>query len=250
MSFIKGFIMSLGMYSIIPVPKKSWDDKCMHVLIPALPLVGVLIGFLWYGLSFVVSSLPFPLMIKSIFILFIPFILSGFIHLDGYMDTADAVFSRRSIDEKKRILKDPHVGAFAVIALAGLILFQFGAVYTIIESQKDLLIFVLIPVVSRCIAGIAALRLKSVFETGYIKSYKKGTKIGHTVFICILIALCGTVAWLMLGITALPLLAAVATGIITTCYLYKQFQGISGDLSGCIITVSELAALLCMAVVP
>ena len=163
------------------------------------------------------------------------------------MDTADAVFSRRSIDEKKRILKDPHIGAFAVIALVGLILFQFGAVYTIVESQKDLLIFILIPVVSRCIAGITALRLKPIFETGYIKSYKQGTKIGHTVFICILIALCGTVAWLLLGITALPLLAAVAAGIITACYLYKQFQGISGDLSGCIITVSEFAALLCMA---
>jgi len=247
MSFIKGFIMSLGMFSIIPVPKKSWDDKYMQMVIPALPLVGALIGFLWYGLSFAVSSLPVPLMIKSIFILFTPFILSGFIHLDGYMDTADAVFSRRSLDEKKRILKDPQVGAFAVIALVGLMLFQFGAVYTIVESQKELLIFVLIPIVSRCIAAIAALRLKSVFETGYVKSYKQGTKIGHTVFICILMGLCGTIAWLMFGITALPLLAAVAAGIITACYLYNQFQGISGDLSGCIITISELAALLCMA---
>jgi len=247
MRIIKGFIMSLGMFSIVPVPKSSWDDKYAAIVTPALPPVGLLIGVLWYGLSFLLSISQIPLIIKSALILFIPFVLSGFIHVDGYMDTADAVFSRRSIDEKKRILKDPHTGAFAVIALAGLLLFQFCAVYTIIDSQKELMIFAMIPVVSRSVAGIAALRLKPVFETGYVASFKTGTKTGHTVFICVLVILCCASAWLTLGVTALPLLAGIAAGIIAVCYLYRQFQGISGDLSGCIITVSEFAALLCMA---
>jgi len=246
MRIIKGFIMSLGMFSIIPVPKSSWDDKYASLVTPALPPVGLLIGVLWYGLSFPLSISNVPLIIKSVVILFIPFFLSGFIHLDGYMDTADAVFSRRSTDEKKRILKDPHTGAFAVIALVGLILFQFCAVYSIIDAQKGLLIFVLIPVVSRGLAGISALRLKPLFETGYVASFKSGAKTGHTVFICVLVALCCASAWLTLGITALPLLAGIAAGIIAVCYLYRQFHGISGDLSGCIITVSEFAALLCM----
>jgi len=249
MRIIRGFIMSLGMFSIMPVPKSSWDDKYSSLVIPALPVVGLLIGLLWYGISFALSISHIPLMIKSAVILCIPFVLSGFIHLDGYMDTADAVFSRRSEDEKKRILKDPRTGAFAVITLVGLMLFQFCAVHTIIDMQKELLTFAFIPVVSRCVAGIAALRLKPVFEAGYAYSFRTGAKNGYTIFICVLMILCCTVAWLTLGITASPLFAGVAAGIITACYLYKQFHGISGDLSGCTITVSEFAALLCMVLI-
>jgi adenosylcobinamide-GDP ribazoletransferase len=249
MRFVKGFIMSLGMYSIIPVPGSSWNDKYMPLVIPSLPVVGALIGVIWYGLAVAVSTLPVPLMIKSVMILFIPFILTGFIHLDGYMDTADAVFSRRGIEEKKRILKDPHTGAFAVIALAGLLLTQFSAVYSAVESQKGLLIFAFIPVMSRCVAGIAALCIKPVFETGFIVSFKKNTKTGSTVFICLLLAACCAASWFTLGFAALPLLVAITAGVVTVRYLYRQFKGISGDLCGCVITISELTAMFCLAII-
>jgi len=247
MGFIKGFIMSLGMYSIIPVPKNSWDEKNKHFVLQSLPLVGAIIGLIWYGLSLLILPLFMPIMLKSVLILFIPFFLSGFIHLDGYMDTADAVFSRRSLDEKKRILKDTHVGAFAVFAVSALLLFQLSAVYSIATSQNSVLLFIFIPVVSRCIACIAVFRMKQVFETGYAASFRNGTKPIHTIFICILMLICFIAAWFLVGITALPLLTGAIAGLLTMWYLYRQFQGISGDLSGCIITVSELAALICLA---
>ena len=241
--------MSLGMFSIIPVPKNSWGDKQMPLVMPALPLVGALIGLAWYGLSVAMSTLSVPPVISCAVILFIPFILSGFVHLDGYMDTADAVFSRRSIDEKKRILKDPHTGAFAVIALAVLLIFQFGAVYSVIGELKNLLVFAFIPVISRCIACIAALNIKPIFESGYNASFKSGTKAGHTVFICLLLLICYAAAWFLLGVAALPLLIGAAAGVLTIWYLYSQLRGISGDLCGCIIAVTELAALLGIALV-
>jgi len=247
MSLIKGFIMSLGMFSIIPVPGNSWNDKYMPMVIPNLPLVGALLGFIWYGLAYALTKLSVPLMIHSAIVLFIPFILSGFIHADGYMDTADAVFSRKDLDEKKRILKDPHLGAFAVIAIAGLFILQFSAVHTIIEAQKKLLTFAFIPVISRCVAGIAVLKLKPAFETGYNAAFRAGTKPRHTVFICVLALICFSAAWFTLGFSGLPVLAEALAGIAAIIYLYKQFQGISGDLSGCVITVSEFAALFCMA---
>ena len=240
--------MSIGMYTIIPVPKKSWNEKCMPLVLPNLPLAGAVIGAIWYGLSFLIIGLQIPMMIKSALILFIPLILSGFLHLDGYMDTADAVFSRRSIDEKKRILKDPHTGAFAVIALVGLLIFQFSSIYSIIDLQKNLLILAFIPVISRCVASIAALILNTVYDTGFIASFKNGTKPGHTIFVFVLMLISCTAAWFLLGFAALPLLICLLTGVLATWYLYKQFQGISGDLCGCVITVCELAALLCIAI--
>jgi len=241
--------MSLGMFSIIPVPKNSWNDKYMPLVIPALPIAGAVIGVIWCGLALALTYISIPLMIKSAIVLFIPFILSGFLHLDGYMDTADAVFSRRSIDEKKRILKDPHIGAFAAVSMTGLLIFQLSAVYVIMEVQENLFILVLIPVISRCIAGFATLNLKPVFETGYNASFRAGTNKKHTIFICFILFICYITAWFTLGTAALPLFAQTAAGFLAVWYLYRQFRGISGDLSGCIITVSELAALICMAVV-
>ena len=248
MGLFRGFVMALGMFSIIPVPKNSWNDKYTPVVIPSLPLAGALLGLIWFGLSYALSALSAPPMILSASILFIPFILTGFIHADGYIDAADAVFSRRDLDEKKRILKDPHLGAFAVIAVIGLFILQFSAVYTIVGAQKPLLTFVFILVISRCVAGVAMLNLKPVFETGYNAAFRAGTKPRHTLFICLLAFVGLTAAWFISGAAALfPLLAGALAGVAAVVYLYRQFHGISGDLSGCVITIGEFAALLCMA---
>ena len=249
MSMIKGFIMSLGMFSIIPVPKNSWNEKYMPMVIPNLPLVGILTGLIWYGLAHLLTKLGTPPLIESSIILITPFILTGFIHADGYMDVADALFSRRDIETKKKILKDSNVGAFAVAAITGLILLQFSAIYTILDAQKTLITIAFIPAVSRCAPGIAILTLKPIFDTGYAVTFKNNTKPRHTTFICILTAIILTAAWISLGTSALPLLAGIIMGLIATTYLYKQFKGMSGDLSGCIITISELTALLCMALI-
>ena len=246
---IKGFIMSLGMFSIIPVPKNSWNEKYMPMVIPNLPIVGMLTGLIWYALARLLSTLGTPPLIESSIVLLAPFILTGFIHTDGFMDVADALFSRRDMEAKKRILKDPNVGAFAVIAITGLILIQFSVIYTIRDAQKTLTTLAFIPAVSRCTPAIAVLTLKPIFETGYIVSFKNNAKPRHTVFICVLTAIILAAAWLTLGTSALPLLAGIIMGLIATAYLYKQFQGMSGDLSGCIITVSEFTALLCMALI-
>ena len=232
--------MSLGMFSIIPVPKNSWNDKYMPLVIPSMPVVGLLIGLLWYGAAVLLSKLSVPVLLQSAAILFTPLVLTGFIHTDGFMDTADAVLSRRDLETKKKILKDPNAGAFAVISVIGIILFGFCAMQIIIETQKSPLIFIFIPVISRCTAGVAMLNLKSVFDTGYNAMFKNGTKPSHTVFICLLAAS----TFLAARLTVLPLLTGALAGILTAAYLYKQFDGISGDLCGCIIVISEVFALL------
>lgn len=47
----------------------------------------------------------------------LPWLVTGFMHLDGYMDVCDAVLSRRELATRQRILKDSHCGAFAVIGM-------------------------------------------------------------------------------------------------------------------------------------
>lgn len=241
--------MSMGMFSILPVPKNSWDDKYMHLIIIYLPLVGAIIGGIWAGAAFLLANTFIPLLLQSVIVLLMPFMLSGFLHMDGYMDTSDAILSRRSIAEKRTILKDSHVGAFAVIAFVCLILLQFSAVYTIIEDEFLLSAFVLISVISRCISGLGLLNLKSISDKGYMASFKANTKPFHSIIMIIYIVLTLIIGYLLYGMNMIICLSVVAiSACITMRYVYRQLDGMSGDLCGCVITVSELCGLVSMAI--
>ena len=48
----------------------------------------------------------------------IPLIITGGFHADGFLDVSDSLCSYGSREKKLKILKDPHIGAFAVIRLA------------------------------------------------------------------------------------------------------------------------------------
>ena len=47
----------------------------------------------------------------------IPLVITGGFHVDGFMDTMDALCSNQGRERKLEILKDPHTGAFACIFL-------------------------------------------------------------------------------------------------------------------------------------
>jgi len=234
--------MSIGMFSILPVPKKNWDERCLPWAIPWMPVVGGLIGLAWYAVACV--TVGWPPAIQSAAVLLTPFVLSGFLHLDGYMDTADAHFSRRDPDEKKRILKDAHVGAFAVIALVSLFLLQYCAVETILTEKKPLVALLFIPICSRCAAGFMLLRLPAMAETGFAAMFKQNTGKRHLMFLLGLSLVALTAAtWFGMNVL-IASLVVFFTGGGVMLYLAAWFRGVSGDLCGCAITLSELFGLL------
>ena len=160
--------MSLGMFSSIPCPYRPWNEKARHLMLVFLPVVGLVIGLLWYGIYFLMDKINVPLQLQSAVLALYPFIITGFIHLDGFMDTADAILSRRPLEEKLRILKDPHTGAFAVISVAILFVFCYASMSAVIEQinfkqslgipQGDsMLSLIFIPVISRCGSALAVL---------------------------------------------------------------------------------------------
>ena len=247
---IKGFFMSLSMFSIIPLPK-IWDRAAFSWVAPSLPVVGFIIGLLWYGSVQVLIYLNIPLMLQATLIFLFPAMISGFIHVDGYMDTSDAIYSRVEMLKKQEILKDPHVGAFAAIMLSVYLLVGFAAVYSVLEAviSINLVVFIFIPVLSRNLAGIVLLVAKPMKSTGFGAIFRENTKWFHILILFCILVLSTLIGWLVGGVTAVYAFAALIIGgfVVSLCVL-KQMGGISGDLCGFIITVSELFALLALAV--
>ena len=108
--------VAFAMFSAVPVPQFNWTEKNMRYAMCAFPLIGVVIGLLW----FLCGVLPLPGAARAAGFCLIPVWVTGGIHLDGYADTCDALSSYGDREKKLEILKDPHCGAFAVIRLCSL----------------------------------------------------------------------------------------------------------------------------------
>ncbi len=246
----KALSMSISMFSIFPVFKNIWDDEAMNLVMLCLPIVGAIIGICSYFIFLILNIINIPSLIKTVIIMLCPLIMSGFIHLDGYMDTSDAVLSRRSIDEKRRILKDPLVGAFGVIAFGIFLLLEFSSVHTLVLKSNDFKFLIFLPIVSRSVTGIFLLNMKPISNKGYGSSFKKNTNRNHTIILLAFIILSFLIGIFLIGVKGLIIsIITIVSAIISAFYLYKQLDGISGDLCGFIITISELFGYIFMAII-
>jgi len=248
--YFKGLYMSFGMFCVIPLPKQIWDDKCMNLMLPCFPLVGAVIGALWWGLAELLVFAGVHIVLVSALLAVFPFFITGFLHLDGYMDTSDAVLSRRPLEDKLRILKDPHTGAFAVIMAAVLFMLQFAAVYVAIENAKYFMMLIFISVVSRCCSALANLCLKPMAQSGYGNMFRQNTGKPHILFLVFVLLISLGLSFWSAGIYGLVAAASVILGfIMAMAYAYKDFKGISGDLIGYSLVLSELCGLFAFAVI-
>jgi len=122
------------MYSKIPMPHLNLEEKDMRYVMGFFPLVGLVLGacqFIWYKLS---VFLGVPNVSRALIFLVLPVIVTGGIHVDGYMDTSDAIHSYGDREKKLSILKDSHIGAFAVIRLLVYSAVYFAALFWMAEQ--------------------------------------------------------------------------------------------------------------------
>ena len=151
--WIYGFFMAWGMFLAIPCPKKLWSETARRKMLVCLPLVGLLVGGIWAGAWLLLRGAPGP--VRAAVCAAVPWLVTGFMHLDGYMDVCDAVLSRRDLPTRRRILKDSHCGAFAVICLVLLALGQWSLFLSAESIVWQALL--LIPAAARACAGLAGI---------------------------------------------------------------------------------------------
>ncbi|MNJ48171.1 adenosylcobinamide-GDP ribazoletransferase [Paenibacillus bouchesdurhonensis] len=120
--------------SRIPVPLEvDFTPELLRRSVKHYPLVGFAIGAV-LSLAAAVSAWLLPPMPAAVITLAIWIWLTGGLHLDGWMDSADALLSYRSREKMLEIMKDSRVGAMGVIACILLLLFKMSLLLTLIGS--------------------------------------------------------------------------------------------------------------------
>ena len=239
--WIYGFFMAWGMFLALPCPLKIWNERARSKMVCCLPLVGLVVGGVWVLAAYAGRFLPPP--VGGLLIAAAPWLVTGFLHLDGFMDVCDAVLSRRDLPRRQEILKDSHCGAFAVIGMVLLALGQWSVAMA--RPDVPLLPLLAVPVASRACAALAVLTLRPMQTSQYAAMREK--KRPYVVFAAVVMAAVAVVPLALWGSLA-PLAAALGYWL-AVWYADRQLGGMSGDVSGFSLTLGELCGLAVLTLV-
>ena len=241
-------MMCFSMFCAIPCPYRKWDEEARPLMTLFLPLVGAWIGGLWTLCAYILRWLSVPSPAAAAVLCAFPFIVTGGMHMDGYLDVTDAVKSWRDIDERRRILKDPNVGSFAVISGILLIVAQF-ALFASVKEDANLFTLILIPTVSRAAAGLCVTLLRPLTTSEYSGAYRKGVKKSHVAVLSAVLAAAAVLGFLLLGKYGFAALAVIAGYLLNLRRAFKSLDGMSGDISGYALTFGELCGIAVFALI-
>ena len=239
------FAMCQSMFCAIPFPGNVWDEKARDKMLLFLPVVGLEIGTIWGALAWLCGVLELPALIRGLILAVYPYLITGCIHLDGYMDVTDAVKSYRSLERRREILKDSHVGAFAVIGIVLLLLGQFAFAASAGENANPW-VLILVPAVSRCCSALAVTGLKPMQTSQYADQKRPKT---HMAILSVMTAAFLVVGFALWGRYGFVLLGCLAGYGLALRKAYRSLEGMNGDISGYALSIAELWAVAVWALI-
>ncbi|MDP4095313.1 adenosylcobinamide-GDP ribazoletransferase [Paenibacillus sp. P96] len=236
-------------------PVKSGGDFSPELLQRSTvyyPLVGLAIAAVVWAAAYLSAFLlpPFP---AAVLILMLWVWLTGGLHLDGWMDSADALLSYRSRERMLEIMKDSRVGAMGVIACVLLLLLKLSLIYTVMDEGLWSTVLLLPLIWSRWFM-VAALGGWPKARQGEGLAGHFETLRGREVRLAALLATGMTVLLALLNWTGLwhPFMAAFPTlpvlawlaGKWTAERISRRLGGLTGDVYGALNELLEALLLL------
>ena len=238
--YITAFAMTQSMFCSIPFPLHSWDENSRPYMLLFLPVVGLETGAIWMLCNFLLREFNVPFLIYAFIMCVVPFIVTGFIHLDGFMDVTDAIGSYRDLEKRREILKDSHVGSFAVVGCVILFIAMFAFFGSAPQSAKGI-VLLFVPFISRICSALAVTNLKPMSTSQYTQNSK--IPKWHNILLVMYAVVAAVITFVCAQkyLLCLAVQAAVYAVCLRKCY--KTLQGMNGDISGYCITVSEAVAV-------
>ena len=241
MSIINSFFIALSMYSRIPVPRVDWKKENMRYAMCFFPMIGVVIGAVMYLAGWLLDKTSVGGLFRGVVFTLIPIIITGGIHMDGFMDTMDALGSWGDREMKLEILKDSHAGAFAILGM-GCYLMWSVAVWSELPAEV-LRVCGVSFALSRALSGFSVVTFPAARNSGLLKMFQDGAqKKVVRITMCLYVA----AAVIMMAVMNARAMTGAVTGVMIAFLYYivvsrKQFGGVTGDLAGFFLETAELA---------
>jgi len=216
------------------------------------PLVGLFLGAILAGVDWVLS-LILPSFIVNVFIIIALLLFTGALHVDGFIDTCDALFGRGTPQERWRIMSDSRVGSFGVVGAFCLLLLFYVSLGEIAEAYRTVAL-ILMPALSRWSMVYAIFAFPYAKPAGLGKAFEEQAN-WRKLALATLLVLASTLGLLIIkglvfifvGLTLVFAVWVIAAAL--GLFLKRKFDGLTGDSYGAINEVTQVAVLIFFGVI-
>ncbi len=249
MNMFRKLALTAAYITSFPGLPRAETEEDLEGLAKYLPTVGTVIGAIVFAGAYACDLLSHERILSSFLTVGLWLLVTGAIHLDGLMDTADGLFSHRSRDQMLSIMKDSRVGNFGAISGVMLLLAKIIALYSLEPGCMKMAALLLIPAWARWSEVFAIVCFPYAKQEGMGKVWHESSKVWDLAWSAI-VPLIVTVAIAASCQNALPFIVMVATagtGILFALRVHNILYGHTGDTYGATVEFSEAAALIILA---
>jgi len=236
-----GVLAALRFLTIIPLPgRRQISPEEVGRSIAYFPVVGAIIGLILALLNWLLGLVLPPALVNVLLVVSLA-VISGGLHLDGFVDTCDGMVGGRTVHERWRVMKDSRAGAFGIIGVCCLLLVK----YVSLNSVPPLWLtptLVLMPALSRWAMAYAVFAYPYAKPSGLGKVFKREANLSG-----FLVATVITLAIAVMPAQLSGLIIMFSIWIIVTAVAFclkARFGGLTGDTYGAINEVAEVLVLI------
>lgn len=245
LKYLSTFLGAIAFYTCLPVPQR-WT-LTFNGIARWAPVVGLAIGSLVGLLDFGLYELGMPILTRSAIAVAVWAAITGGLHLDGAIDTADGL-AVLDPQRRLRVMADSRTGAFGAMAAVIILLLKVAAL-TDLASHRWLALMLVAgwgrwgQVVAIVCYPYLKLEGKGAFHKVALRSLWDAAPT-----LVMLLALSGLrgyfspTPWRTAG---LMILGGGAIAILTGAWFNHQLGGHTGDTYGAVVEWTE-ALLLCV----
>ena len=248
---LKSMAITFAMYSKLPVRSFNWEKENMKYCLLFLPMVGLVEGIFLIIFSIFFYKLKVNHILVAAFLTVLPILYTGGIHMDGFLDTMDALGSNQDKQKKLAILKDSNSGAFAISGGLVYILLYFAAMLSLNNITK-IYILAISYILIRAYSALSLIVFKNARGSGLAFAFSDNSLIYTNRVVLLIFIVISSVAMIIVNVNY-GLLCVIATYLVFLYYRVKSFEefgGITGDLAGYFLQLAELVVVLVLALAP
>ncbi len=240
---------ALVFYTIIPLPT-AWPLAFQRIARWAT-WVGLLIGFLLAGTNFLLLQVPLSSFLRGVLVLAVWITITGGLHLDGVMDTADGL-AVPDPERRLAVMSDSRTGAYGVMAATVLILLKVGAIADL-SSLQSCGVLILSPIWGRWAQLVAIARYPYLKAEGKGAFHRRSLQLPQDLWpSLLLLTATGMIPILVeprqwpshLGSFCLGLVLSWGVG----AWFYQRLRGMTGDSYGAVVEWTEALLICCLSV--
>jgi adenosylcobinamide-GDP ribazoletransferase len=240
--FFAQVLGAIVFYTVLPVPASNLNFQRVARWVP---LVGILIGVLLVALGLFLEKIGMPALTTSALVVAAWVGVTGGLHLDGAMDTADGL---AVMDPERRldVMADSRSGAFGVMAAVLLLLIKTAALTDL--STEHWWVLVLAAGWGRWGQQVAIARypyLKAVGKGAFHKTALptfRAVLPGLVLLTGVTLSLAGLVGMLLGGVVLNLVSPAIA--LLVAAYFHHRLGGHTGDTYGAVVEWTEALVLV------